>query len=82
MSTKPTRRDFIKATLASLVAGSGGFAPSLAVAKSRWPQFRNNVTQFRWLRPQTVPRQTPFLNENGDVRTLQDFRGRTVLVNF
>ncbi len=76
------RREFLKATLATLVAGCGGFAPSLGAAKSRWPQLRNNVTQFRWLRPQSVPRQTPFLNENGDVLSLQNFRGRTLLVNF
>ena len=76
------RREFLKATLPIMLAGTGVFAPSLGAAKSRSPQFRNNVTQFRWYRPQAVPRQTPFLNENGDVLSLQDFRGRTLLVNF
>jgi thiol-disulfide isomerase/thioredoxin len=76
------RRDFVKAALAALAAGCGSLAPSLGAAKSRTPEFRNNVTQFRWFRPQAVPRQTPFLNENGDVLRLRNFRGRTLLVNF
>jgi len=76
------RREFITGTLASLTAAIGGLAPILAEAKTPSPEFRNNVTQFRWFRPQTVPRQTAFLNANGDVLSLQNFRGKTLLVNF
>jgi thiol-disulfide isomerase/thioredoxin len=76
------RREFITGTLASLTAAIGGLAPILATANTPSPEFRNNVTQFRWFRPQTVPRQTPFLNANGDVLSLQNFRGKTLLVNF
>jgi thiol-disulfide isomerase/thioredoxin len=76
------RRDVIKAAWPALLAGTGFLGPSLGMAKSRWPQFRNNVTQFRWLQPQAVPRQTPFLNAHGEVISLQKFRGKVLLVNF
>ena len=76
------RREILKAALPLALAGTGMLGPSPGAAKSRSPGFRNNTHQFRWLRPQVVPRETPFLTARGGVRTLRHFRGKTVLVNF
>ena len=76
------RRAFLAGTLSALTAGTGICGRSPAAAKTPMPEFRNNVTQFRWFRPQFVARETPFLNKNGDLLSLQNFRGRTLLVNF
>ncbi len=76
------RREILMAALPLALAGTGLLAPSPGAAKTRSPDFRNNAHQFRWLRPQVVPRETPFLTAGGGVRTLRHFRGKTVLVNF
>ncbi len=76
------RRDFLKLALPLAVAASGFLGTTPTIAKNQTPEFQNNASQFVWLRPQAVPRETPFSTVNGRVRTLRHFRGKTVLVNF